>query len=74
MVNARRIIIYLAQNLTPNSMPQIALYFGMKDHTAISHAMKKMKEVIENDENFKVHLEEFSNKIKMECSLKRLKI
>jgi chromosomal replication initiator protein len=63
VVNARRIAIYLARNLTPNSMPQIALYFGMKDHTAISHAMKKIKDIIENDENFKVLLEEFSNKI-----------
>jgi len=63
VVNARRIVIYLARNLTPNSMPQIALYFGMKDHTAISHAMKKIKEVIANDENFKVLLEELSNKI-----------
>jgi chromosomal replication initiator protein len=63
VVNARRIAIYLARNLTPNSMPQIALYFGMKDHTAISHAMKKIKEVIDNDANFKVLLEELSNKI-----------
>ncbi len=63
VVNARRIAIYLARNLTPNSMPQIALYFGMKDHTAISHAMKKIKDIIDNDENFKVQLEEFSNKI-----------
>jgi chromosomal replication initiator protein len=63
VVNARRIAIYLARNLTPNSMPQIALYFGMKDHTAISHAMKKIHEVIENDANFKVLLDELSNKI-----------
>jgi len=58
IVNARRTAIYLARNLTPNSMPQIALYFGMKDHTAISHAMKKINEIIDNDENFKVLLEE----------------
>ena len=63
VVNARRISIYLARNLTPNSMPQIAVYFGMKDHTAISHAMKKINEIIENDENFKVILEELSNKV-----------
>ncbi|WP_457607402.1 chromosomal replication initiator protein DnaA [Nitratifractor sp.] len=63
VVNARRIVIYLARNLTPNSMPQIALYFGMKDHTAISHAMKKINEIVENDENFKVLLEELSNKV-----------
>jgi chromosomal replication initiator protein len=44
-------------------MPQIAMYFGMKDHTAISHAMKKINEIIDNDDNFKVLLEELSNKI-----------
>ncbi len=63
VVNARRISIYLARNLTPNSMPQIAVYFGMKDHTAISHAMKKINEIITNDKNFKVQLEELSNKV-----------
>jgi chromosomal replication initiator protein len=63
VVNARRISIYLARNLTPNSMPQIAIYFGMKDHTAISHAMKKINELIDKDENFKILLEELSNKV-----------
>jgi chromosomal replication initiator protein len=63
VVSARRTAIYLARNLTPNSMPQIALYFGMKDHTAISHAMKKIKELKEKDDDFNVLLEELSNKI-----------
>jgi len=63
VVNARRIVIYLARNLTPNSMPQIALYFGMKDHTTISHTMKKITEIINNDEGFKIQLEELSNKV-----------
>ncbi len=63
VVNARRIAIYLTRNLTANSMPQIAVYFGMKDHTAVSHAMKKINEQIEENENFKVLLEELSNKI-----------
>jgi len=63
VVKARRIAIYLARDLTPNSMPQIAVYFGMKDHTAVSHAMKKINEIIQTDENFKLILEEFSTKI-----------
>jgi chromosomal replication initiator protein len=63
VVNARRISIYLAKNLTPNSMPQMAVYFGFKDHSAVSHAIKKITEIIDNDENFKVLLEELSNKI-----------
>jgi len=63
VVNARRISIYLTRNLTPNSMPQIAVYFGMKDHTAVSHTMKKINTIIDKDENFKVLLEELSSKI-----------
>jgi chromosomal replication initiator protein len=63
VVHARRISIYLARNLTPSTMPQIAVYFGMKDHTAISHAMKKIHQIIEEDENFKLLLEELTNKI-----------
>ncbi|MFT7824006.1 MAG: chromosomal replication initiator protein DnaA [Sulfurimonas sp.] len=66
VVNTRRTAIYLARELTSSSMPQIAMYFGMKDHTAISHAMKKINEILENDENFKILLEELSNKIKTE--------
>jgi len=68
VVNARRISIYLARNLTPNSMPQIAVYFGMRDHTAVSHAMKKIAEIIKSDENFNLQLEELSNKINYNTS------
>ncbi len=63
VVRARRISIYLARNLTPNSMPQIAVYFGMKDHTAVSHAIKKIIELIDVDDNFKVLIDELSTKI-----------
>jgi len=63
IVYARRVSIYLARNLTPNSMPQLAQYFGMKDHTAVSHTMKKINELLKTDENFKVKIDELNNKI-----------
>ncbi len=63
IVAARRIVIYLARSLTPNSMPSLAQYFGMKDHTAVSHAMKKINEIIDKDETFKAKIEELSHKI-----------
>ncbi len=63
IVYARRIAIYLSRNLTPNSMPQLAQYFGMKDHTAVSHTMKKINELMKNDEDFKIKIDELSNKI-----------
>jgi len=35
----------------------------MKDHTAISHTLKKINELLENDADFKVKIEELTNKI-----------
>ena len=64
IVNARRIVIYLARTLTPNSMPALAQFFGMKDHTSVSHAMKKVKELIEKDADFKLTIDELAHKIK----------
>ena len=63
IVEARRIVIYLAKNLTPNSMPQIAQFFNMKDHSAVSHSIKKINELIETNEYFKIRVEELKNKI-----------
>ncbi len=63
VANARRIVIYLAKELTHNSMPNIAQYLGMKDHSSISHSIKKANELIETDENFKVIIENLKNKV-----------
>ncbi len=63
VANARRIVIYLARELTHNSMPDIAKFLGMKDHSAISHNIKKANELIEKDENFKLIIENLKNKI-----------
>jgi len=63
LVYSRRICIYLCRELTQNTMPQLAQYFGMKDHTAISHTLKKINELLENDADFKVKIEELTNKI-----------
>lgn len=63
IVTARRIVIYLARALTALTMPQLANYFEMKDHTAISHNVKKITEMIENDASLKARIEELKNKI-----------
>ena len=63
LVYARRIAIYLCRELTPNTMPQLAKYFGMKDHTAISHTLKKINELMRDDEDFKLKISELTNKI-----------
>ncbi len=63
IANARRIVIYLARNLTPNSMPALAHYFGMKDHSSVSKAMKKVQELLNGSADFKIVVDELKNKI-----------
>lgn len=63
IVEARRICIYLAKNYTQNSMPGLASYFSLKDHSAVSHNLKKMNELLNSDNNFKIKVEEIKNKL-----------
>jgi len=66
IVEARRVVVYLARNLTVNSMPQLALYFGLKDHSSISHMLTKVYHTIDTDDNFKLLLEALSEKVSKE--------
>lgn len=63
VVTARRIVIFLAKELTTMSMPQLAMFFDMKDHSAISHSFKKINELILENLELKNKIEELKNKI-----------
>lgn len=63
IVLARRIVIFLARELTSMSMPSLARLFDMKDHTAISHNVKKINEDIKNSDELKYQIDELKNKI-----------
>ena len=63
VVKGRRIVIYLARELTHNSMPDIAKLLGMKDHSSVSKNIAKANELKEKDENFKLIIENLKNKI-----------
>jgi len=69
IVYSRRVCIYLARELTQNSMPQLAQFFGMKDHTAISHTMRKINQLLKEDEDFKVKIDELNNKMSAQKAL-----
>jgi len=63
VVDGRRTVIYLARELTHNSMPDIAKFLGMKDHSSVSKNISKANELIEKDEDFRLKLENLKNKI-----------
>lgn len=48
----RQIAMYLAKQLTSRSLPEIGRKFGGRDHTTVMHAVKKVEELKESDQNF----------------------
>jgi len=63
IVDSLHIAIYLARTLTPSAMPELAQYFGMKDHAEVSRTLNKINERIKNDEDFRVKLDELTQKV-----------
>ncbi len=63
IVYARRIAIYLTRSLTQNTMPELAKFYGMKDHTSVSHTMKAIEKLLKEDADFRLKIDELSNKI-----------
>ncbi len=65
IVAARRTAIFLAREFTKESTPAIAKYFGLKDHSAVSHAIKSFNKKLKEDNDFRIKIEELKNKIQI---------
>jgi len=65
IVLAKRTGIYLSRELTKKSTTNIAKFFGLKDHSAVSHAIKAFNKKIKDDDDFKLKIEELINKLKV---------
>jgi hypothetical protein len=49
IVLPRQIAMYLARQMTPRSLPEIARRFGNRDHTTAIHAVRKIAAMVEAD-------------------------
>jgi chromosomal replication initiator protein len=50
IVKPRQIAMYLSKTMTPRSFPEIGRRFGGRDHTTVLHAVRKIEELISNDQ------------------------
>lgn len=48
----RQVAMYLARELTPQSLPCIGRHFGGRDHTTVMHAIKRVEELARCDADF----------------------
>jgi len=53
LARPRQIAMYLAKKYTTNSLPEIGRKFSNRDHTTVIHAVKKIDELIKNDNEIK---------------------
>lgn len=57
VVMPRRIAMYLAKTLTPHSLPEIGRRFGGRDHSTISHGVKKIEGLMATDRRLAAEVE-----------------
>jgi len=53
----RQVAMYLAKQLTARSLPEIGRKFGGRDHTTVMHAVRKVEELCEHDNDFNEDVE-----------------
>ncbi|HFR3347712.1 TPA: chromosomal replication initiator protein DnaA, partial [Streptococcus suis] len=54
IVHARQVAMFLAREMTDNSLPKIGKEFGNRDHTTVMHAYNKIKTLLLDDENLEI--------------------
>ncbi|MDO5365863.1 chromosomal replication initiator protein DnaA [Streptococcus dysgalactiae] len=64
IVLARQVAMFLAREMTDNSLPKIGKEFGGRDHSTVLHAYNKIKNMISQDESLRIEIETIKNKIK----------
>lgn len=52
LVRARAVAMYLARHLTLKSLPEIANFFGGRDHSTVLHAVRRVDERMRRDPEF----------------------
>ena len=63
LARPRQIAMYLANQYTTNSLPDICRKFSNRDHTTVIHAVKKIHELIEKDNDVKQSVDEIKKRL-----------
>ena len=64
IVYARQVAMYLAKELTQKSLPEIAEFFGKRDHTTVMYACRKIQAARNTDEGLKHEINILEQRLK----------
>ena len=65
VVTARGVAMYVARQLTHNSLQQIGHYFGGRDHTTVLHGCRKTAALLNNEPAVQQAVEQVQNKLRV---------
>ena len=63
LARPRQIAMYLAKLYTTNSLPEIGRKFSNRDHTTVIHAVKKIEELVQKDNEMKQNVFEIKKRL-----------
>ncbi len=63
IANVRQIAMFLVKKMTDKSLRDIGIFFGGRDHSTVMHALSKVQEQYDADNNFKAHLQQLEDAI-----------
>ncbi|MGY6561846.1 MAG: chromosomal replication initiator protein DnaA [Luteibaculaceae bacterium] len=66
VVQARQIAMYFSKKLTKNSLANIGLHCGGKDHATVLHACRTVTNLYETDKEFRGYVEELDKKLSIQ--------
>ena len=63
LARPRQIAMYLAKKYTTKSLPDIGRKFSNRDHTTVIHAVRKIDQLMQKDENIKNNIIELKKQL-----------
>ena len=63
VVQARQIAMYFAKSMTKNSLSNIGMCCGGKDHATVLHACRTVTNLLDTDKKFKSNVVELQKRI-----------
>jgi chromosomal replication initiator protein len=63
VVRARGVAMFLARQLTANSLENVGRHFGNRDHTTVLHACRKTRSLIETDPSIRQAVDDLTSQL-----------
>ena len=73
IVQARQLAMFFSKQLTKNSLANIGIHCGNKDHATVLHACKTVNNLIDTDKQFRAFVNDIEKEINSQLIFSKIK-